>query len=113
MARLIGAPERGRFFNLYEAAHAVALAGLKLAGYRSKEGEGSRQLVMSLVEQTLALRRGASAVLSDANRVRNNLAYAGGDVDVPESTLESLGESIEEGIRELEQRLRATKPSVP
>lgn len=46
MARLIGAPERGRFFNLYEAAHAAALAGLKLAGYRSKEGEGSRQLVM-------------------------------------------------------------------
>ena len=113
MARLEGAPERGRFFNLYEGAHAVALAGLKLAGYRSKEGEGSRQLVMSLAEQTLVLRRGASAVLSDANRVRNNVAYAGGDVDVPESTLESLDESIEEGIRELEQRLRAMKRSTP
>ena len=74
MARLAGAPERGRFFNLYEAAHAVALAGLKLAGYRSKEGEGSRQIVLSLAEQTLALRRGASAALSDANRLRNNIA---------------------------------------
>lgn len=108
-ARLEGAPERGRFFNLYEAAHAVALAGLKLAGYRSKEGEGSRQLVMGLAEQTLALRRGASAVLSEANRVRNNVAYAGSDVDVPESTLESLDESVAEGIRELEGRLRAMK----
>jgi hypothetical protein len=109
MARLAGAPERGRFFNLYEAAHAVALAGLKLAGYRSKEGEGSRQIVMALAEQTLALRRGASAVLSEANRVRNNIAYAGGDIDVPESMLESLAASIEEGIREVERRLHAIK----
>ena len=62
-ARLIA-----RFFNLYEAAHAVALAGLKLAGYRSKDGEGSRQIVLSLAEQTLALRRGASAVLSEGIR---------------------------------------------
>jgi hypothetical protein len=108
-ARLKGAPARGRFFNLYEAAHAVALAGLKRAGYRSKEGEGSRQLVMSLAEQALALRRGASAVLSEANRIRNNVAYAGSDVDVPESTLESLEESVEEGIREVEGRLRALK----
>ena len=113
MSRLAGASERGRFFNLYEAAHAIALAGLKLAGYRSKEGEGSRQIVLSLAEQTLALRRGASAVLSDANRVRNNIAYAGGDIDVPESTLESLGDSIEEGIQELERRLHTSKRSSP
>jgi hypothetical protein len=34
-ANLRGTPERVRFHNLYEAAQAVALAGLKLAGYRA------------------------------------------------------------------------------
>ena len=50
-------------------------------------------------------------MLSEANRTRINIAYAGGDIDVPESTLQSLGESIEEGIRELEQRLLELKRS--
>jgi hypothetical protein len=43
------------FHNLYDAAHALALAGLKLAGYRAPDGEGNRQLTLSCVEQTLAL----------------------------------------------------------
>ena len=50
-ANLRGTPERVRFHNLYDAAHAVALAGLKLAGYRAPDDEGNRQVTLSCVEQ--------------------------------------------------------------
>ena len=42
-ASLRGVPDSVRFSNLYDAAHAVALSGLKLAGYRAPDGEGNRQ----------------------------------------------------------------------
>ena len=54
-ANLRGTPERVRFHNLYDAAHAVALAGLKLAGY------------------------------TDANRLRSLMQYQGEDVDISDS----------------------------
>jgi hypothetical protein len=41
-AHLRGVAEGVRFSNLYDAAHAAALAGLKLAGYRAPDGEGNR-----------------------------------------------------------------------
>ena len=70
-ADLPGVAESVRFNNLYDAAHAAALAGLKLAGYRAPDGEGNRQLALSCVEQTLALEKGSSAAFVEANRLRS------------------------------------------
>ena len=105
-ARLDGAPEIVRFSNLYDAAHAIALAGLKLAGYRALDGEGNRQLTLGCVEHTLALRKGAAAALVEANRLRSLMQYQGADVDVPDSLLEALIGAVEEGIAEVSARLR-------
>lgn len=41
-ASLRGVPDSVRFSNLYDAAHAVALSGLKLAGYRAPDGKVRR-----------------------------------------------------------------------
>ncbi|MGE0356575.1 MAG: hypothetical protein AB7P08_06630 [Burkholderiales bacterium] len=105
-ARLPGVPEAVRFSNLYDAAHAVSLAGLKLAGYRAPDGEGNRQLTLSCVEQTLALRKGSAAAFAEANRLRSLMQYQGADVDVPDHLWEALSAAVVEGIREIEIRAK-------
>ena len=79
-ASLRGVPEAIRFSNLYDAAHAIALAGLKLAGYRAPDGEGNRQLTLG-VEQTLALRKGSAAAFVEANRLRSLMQYRDDRID--------------------------------
>jgi hypothetical protein len=105
-ARLPGVPEAIRFSNLYDAAHALALAGLKLAGYRAPDGEGNRQLTLSCVEQTLALKKGSAAVFIEANRLRSLMQYQGADVDVPDHVVETLDSAVNEGIGEIGVRVR-------
>ncbi|HRE12621.1 MAG TPA: hypothetical protein PLD37_00330 [Usitatibacteraceae bacterium] len=112
-ARLPGIPDSVRFSNLYDAAHAIALAGLKLAGYRAREGEGNRQLTLSCIEQTLALRKGSAATLVEANRLRSLMQYQGSDVDVPDHLLAGLQVAIDEGLAELATRLRSISPPPP
>jgi hypothetical protein len=108
-ARLRGIPESVRFSNLYDAAHSIALAGLKLAGYRAPDGEGNRQLTLNCVEQTLALRKGSAAALAEANRLRSLMQYQGADVDVPEHLFETLEAAVNEGIEEVQVRVKRLK----
>jgi hypothetical protein len=105
-ARLPGVPASARFLNLYEAAHAVALAGVKLAGYRSKDGEGNRQTALSLIEQTLAVRKGVAAAFTEANRLRINSLYHGSEVDPPDAMIEMLGLGVEDALKEIPIRLK-------
>lgn len=109
-ARLRGVPEAIRFSNLYDAAHAVALAGLKLSGYRAPDGEGNRQLTLACVEQTLALRKGSAAAFVEANRLRSLMQYQGADVDVPDHLIETLESAVKEAISEVGVRLKAIRP---
>jgi len=102
---LRGVPDSVRISNLYDAAHAVALSGLKLAGYRAPDGEGNRQLTLGCVEQTLALRKGSAAAFVEANRLRSLMQYQGTDFDVPESLLEALEAAVGEGISEVLARM--------
>lgn len=106
VARLPGVPETIRFSNLYDAAHALALAGLKLAGYRAPDGEGNRQLTLSCVEQTLALKKGSAAAFIEANRLRSLMQYQGADVDVPDHLFLALDSAVDEGIGEISIRIR-------
>ncbi len=108
-ADLPGVAESVRFNNLYDAAHAAALAGLKLAGYRSPDGEGNRQLTLSCVEQTLALKKGSSAAFVEANRLRSLMQYQGEDVDIPEALFEALQAGVDEALREIDIRLKRFK----
>lgn len=105
-ARLPGVPEAVRFSNLYDAAHALSLAGLKLAGYRAPDGEGNRQITLGCAELTLALRKGSAAAFVEANRLRSLMQYQGADVDVPDHLVETLGAAVVEGIGEVEVRVK-------
>lgn len=84
----------------------MALAGLKLAGYRSPDGEGNRQVTLSCVEQTLSIRKGSAAAFTEANRLRSLMQYQGEDVDIPDSLVETLNAAIAEGLHEVEIRLK-------
>ena len=108
-SRAKGVAPRIRFLNLYDAAHAVSLAGLKLAGYRPKEGEGNRQASLACAEQTLALRKGTAAAFTEANRLRGLMQYQGADVDVPDSIFERLESGVAEAVDEIARRLKAVK----
>lgn len=74
-----------RFDLAYNAAHALSLAGLRLAGYRST----NRYLVFQCLGHTLGLQNEKWRVLDQAHR-RRNLAEYEGAIDVDESLVEAL-----------------------
>ena len=74
-----------RFDVAYNAAHALSLAALWKAGYRS----GSRYLVFQCAQHTLDLEADSWRILDLAHRKRNCAEYEG-DVEVEESLIEAL-----------------------
>lgn len=74
-----------RFEVAYNAAHALALAALWRAGYRSD----SRYLVFQCTQHTLGLEPENWRVLDRAHHKRNLAEYEG-DVDIEELLIEAL-----------------------
>ena len=74
-----------RFDLAYNAAHALSLAGLRIAGYRAN----NRYLVFQCLEHTLGLPNEKWRVLDQAHR-RRNLAEYEGATDVDEALVEAL-----------------------
>ena len=74
-----------RFDLAYNAAHALSLAALRRAGYRSE----NRHLVFQCTQHTLDLASELWRVLDQAHRKRNLAEYEG-DIDVDDQPLEAL-----------------------
>lgn len=74
-----------RFDLAYNAAHALSLAALRRAGYRSE----NRYLVFQCTKHTLDLESEHWRVLDQAHRKRNLAEYEG-DIDVDDQLLEAL-----------------------
>ena len=77
--------EESRFDLAYNAAHALSLAALRRAGFRSE----SRYLVFQCTQHTLDLEPGQWRVLDQAHRKRNLAEYEG-DIEVDNQLLEAL-----------------------
>lgn len=77
--------KESRFDLAYNAAHAMSLAALRAAGYRST----NRYVVFQCTQHTLNLRAEQWRVLDAAHR-RRNLAEYEGDVDVEDGLLDAL-----------------------
>ena len=75
--------KESRFDLAYNAAHALSLAALRDAGYRSE----SRYLVFQCTQHTLHLASEHWRVLDQAHRKRNLAEYEG-DIDVDDQLLE-------------------------
>ena len=104
-ARLADARNRGlslesRFDLAYNAAHALALAGLRLRGYRSV----NRFLVFQVLPQTLGLPAATWRVLSKGHERRNMAEYEGG-LDVDEGLVDELIKAAEAVRRALHAAL--------
>lgn len=74
-----------RFDLAYNAAHALCLAALRQAGYRS----GNRYIVFQCSQHTIGLEPQYRRVLSDAHRERNVAEYEG-DIVVNQQLVEAL-----------------------
>ena len=74
-----------RFDVIYGAAHALCLAALKNAGYRSE----SRYIVFQCAQHTIDLEPEYWRVMSDAHRQRNVAEYEG-YIEVNEQLLQAL-----------------------
>lgn len=74
-----------RFDLAYNAAHALSLAALRIAGYRSE----SRYLVFQCLRHTLDFPNEKWRVLDQAHRKRNVAEYEGA-TDVDEGLVEAL-----------------------
>lgn len=77
--------KESRFDLAYNAAHALSLAALRRAGYRSE----SRYLVFQCTQHTLDLASENWRVLDHAHRKRNLAEYEG-DIDIDDQLLEAL-----------------------
>jgi hypothetical protein len=77
--------QESRFDLAYNAAHALSLAALRHAGYRSE----NRYLVFQCAQHTLDLAADQWRVLDLAHRKRNLAEYEG-DIDVDDQLLEAL-----------------------
>ena len=77
--------QESRFDLAYNAAHALSLAALRHAGYRSE----SRYLVFQCTQHTLDLAAEQWRVLDQAHRKRNLAEYEG-DIDVDDQLLDAL-----------------------
>ena len=77
--------KESRFDLAYNAAHALSLAALRRAGFRSE----SRYLVFQCTQHTLDLEPGQWRVLDQAHRKRNLAEYEG-DTEVDNQLLEAL-----------------------
>jgi hypothetical protein len=77
--------KESRFDLAYNAAHALSLAALRGAGYRSE----SRYLVFQCTQHTLDLASEHWRVLDQAHRKRNLAEYEG-ELDVDDQLLEAL-----------------------
>jgi hypothetical protein len=77
--------KESRFDLAYNAAHALSLAALRRAGFRSE----SRYLVFQCTQHTLDLEPEQWRVLDQAHRERNLAEYEG-DIDVDNQLLEAL-----------------------
>ena len=81
-----------RFDLAYNAAHALSLAALRLAGYRA----GNRYLVFQCLRHTLEFPNEKWRVLDQAHRKRNVAEYEGA-ADADESLVEALIRATEQG----------------
>jgi hypothetical protein len=90
-----------RFDLAYNAAHALALAGLRWHGYRSDD----RYLVFQVLPHTLGIPNDKWRILDQAHKKRNQAEYDGVfDVDV------NLVDAVIRVAREVEAAVRTLAP---
>lgn len=94
-----------RFDLAYNAAHALSLAALRIAGFRAR----NRYLVFQCLEHTVGLPNENWRVLDQAHRKRNLAEYEG-VIDVDENLVEALIRAAEEVASRVAQIHAGPKP---
>jgi hypothetical protein len=96
-AQQVNVSTDGRFASVYGAAHAAALAALRLHGYRSE----NRFMVFQCLSHTIGWPASRWRVLDVAHQKRNLAEYEG-FLDIEESMVIELIDLVRELIAEVE-----------
>lgn len=103
----------GKFKNLYDAAHQLALAAFKTLGYRSGESQGHRSILFSSLEHAVPGTANDRPIFEKAHRDRNNAEYNGLPVLYSESELEALNDAVSNLQEEVDLMFRQWKKARP
>ncbi len=98
-AENVGLSMESRFDLAYNAAHAFALAALRVSGYRSEQ----RYVVFQALEHTVQFPQPQRRVLIKAHGHRNDAEYEGAPVDDAQLLAEliSTTQMLEQAVRSL------------
>lgn len=99
-ASISGLALESRFDLAYNASHALSLAALRVAGYRS----GSRYQVFQCLPHTLGVATGVWRMLAQAHSLRNAGEYEG-FLDVDDRLVDDLIQAAEAVRKALQVRL--------
>ncbi len=90
---------QSRFDLAYNAVHALSLAALRMAGYRSK----SRYMVFQCLKHTLDLPNEQWRVLDQVHNKRNIAEYEGG-IDITEALIAGLIDVTDEVAKRVSRK---------
>lgn len=106
-ASLAGLSPSGKFTSLYDAAHALCMAAIKIYGYRPSDERGHRQGLFNVIDQVTPAAASAKNILLQAHGVRNVMQYDGTMQDFSEGEMEALEKETSNLLEEVEYNVKA------
>jgi hypothetical protein len=103
----------GKFKNLYDAGHQLALAAFKISGYRAGASQGHRSGLFSSLEHAVPATEKDQPVFDKAHRDRNNAEYNGVPVSYSASELDALSAAVSNLQDEVDLMFRQWKKARP
>lgn len=92
----------GRYKHAYDAAHALAIAAVKIRGFRPSNELGHRQLVFTALEHAVPAVERDVPIFNDAHKERNRSEYDGAPISVTASKLEGLIKAADNLLEEVQ-----------
>lgn len=87
--------DMSRFSLVYDAAHALTVAAVKMRGFRATDARGHRQIVFAAMEHAVPATEKDKSIFELAHRDRNKSEYEGNPINLPRSRLEGLIKATE------------------
>lgn len=106
-ASLAGISQSGKFTSLYDAAHALCMAAIKMHGYRPTDERGHRQGLFQVIDQAVPAAASVKPVLLHAHMTRNVMEYDGSLLDLSEGEIQALQQQLANLLEEVEYNYKA------
>ncbi|MEK6243282.1 MAG: DNA-binding protein [Pseudomonadota bacterium] len=100
-----------RFDIAFEALLQIALAAIRVNGYRTTTGAGHQQLAIQLLPKSLGIESGEIRAL-DEYRKKRSIGLYEADFDPSESEVKAVIRSVEKLLEKLTGHIRTARPEL-